>query len=322
MPNLLFIPVISVVMPVYNSSKYLEQALKSLVEQTFPFCEFICINDGSTDNSGEILDRYAQGDVRFRIFHQKNNGAGRARNFGMSQARGQYTIFLDSDDVFYPNMLYELHKKANETDADIVVCRYDQFYEDYPENIKFVEQSIKKEYLPNKNVFNIEDFKPYAFQLFGGMPWNKFFRTEFIKSTNYCFLNLKNSNDTFFVFMNIFQANKISCVDEALLKYRVLKSSLSHAKDKYPLCFLDVLKCTYSEIKKHRKFMDLKKSFINRVANNTRWNMSLMSEVTIANIQKDVLQFYETIGIFKENIDMFYDEKLFYFVQMLASKQK
>lgn len=317
-----FTPIISVVMPVYNSGKYLEQTLKSLVEQTFPFCEFICIDDGSTDNSGEILDRYAQADVRFRIFHQKNIGAGKTRNFGMSQARGKYTIFLDSDDIFYPNMLYELQKRADKTNADIVVCRYDQFQEDDPKYIRFIERSIREEYLPNKHIFNINDFKAYAFQLFSGMPWNKIFRTDFIRSTGYRFLDLNNSNDTFFVFMNIFKAKKISYVGDALLKYRVLSKSISHAKDEYPLCFLATLNRIYNEIKNNMDIPELRISFMNRVANNTKWNLSLMSDGTIKNIKKNIIYFYNKIGIFEESINTFYDEKLFNFVRMMENQSK
>ena len=308
-------PEISVVMPVYNSSRYLEEALQSLVEQTFPFCEFICVDDGSIDSSGEILDRYAESDVRFRVFHQKNAGAGRARNFGMSQARGKYTVFLDSDDIFYPNMLYELRKRAEETDADIVVCRYNQFQNEDPKKVFFIERSIQKIYMPDKEIFNINDFKNYAFQLFSGMPWNKLFRTEFIRNTKYKFLNLKNSNDTFFVFMNIFKAKKIACVENALLKYRVLNDSISHSKDNNPLCFLAVLERTYNEIRKRQDFAELRPSFINRVAHNTRWNFSLMSNSTISDIKKNVTRFYRKIGIFDDGIDKFYDEKLFYFVK-------
>ncbi len=315
-----YTPEISVVMPVYNSNKYLEQALQSLVNQTFPFCEFICIDDGSTDNSGAILDRYAESDVRFRIFHQENAGAGRARNFGMSHVRGKYTVFLDSNDIFYPNMLYELRERAEETNADIVVCRYEQFLDENPDNIRFIERSIRNKYLPNKDVFNLNDFKEYAFQLFSGMAWNKLFKTDFLRNTNYNFLDLKNSNDTFFVFMNLFKAQKIAYIEDALLKYRVLKESISHAKDEHPLCFLDALQKIYVEIEKNNEFADLRISFLNRVASNTKWNFSLMSDETILSITKNVAQFFEKIGIFSESADIFYDDKLYVFVQNLANQ--
>jgi len=233
----------------------------------------------------------------------------------MSHARGKYTVFLDSDDIFYPNMLYELRKRAEETNADIVVCRYNQFLESNPKNVTFVGRSIRNDFLPNKDVFNINDFKKYAFQLFSGMPWNKIFKTEFIRNTKYKFLDLKNSNDTFFVFMNIIKAKKIAYIGDALLKYRVIKKSISHAKDEYPLCFLNALETTYNELQKNGVDDELINSFTNRVVNNTKWNYSLMSDVTISKINKSVVNFYNKIGIFNKNIDSFYEEELFYFVK-------
>lgn len=89
---------VSFVIPVYNAARYLRQALDSLCVQTLKQIEFICINDGSRDESGAILDEYARKDSRFRIYHRVNCGVSETRNFGMTQARGEYITFMDSDD--------------------------------------------------------------------------------------------------------------------------------------------------------------------------------------------------------------------------------
>ena len=89
---------ISVVIPVYNVEKYLEQCLDSVIAQSFEDIEVICVNDGSTDSSLEILKRYANNDSRIKIISQKNKGAGAARNVGIENAAGEYVYFMDSDD--------------------------------------------------------------------------------------------------------------------------------------------------------------------------------------------------------------------------------
>ena len=89
---------ISVVIPVYNVEKYLEQCLDSVIAQSFEDIEVICVNDGSTDSSLEILKRYADNDSRIKIISQKNKGAGAARNVGIENAAGEYVYFMDSDD--------------------------------------------------------------------------------------------------------------------------------------------------------------------------------------------------------------------------------
>lgn len=112
---------ISVIIPVYNVEKYLEACLKSIKDQTFADYELILINDGSTDESLAIMCRYAEADERISIISQSNKGVSAARNLGLSVARGDYVLFVDSDDTILPNALECLWHHAQETDADIVL---------------------------------------------------------------------------------------------------------------------------------------------------------------------------------------------------------
>ena len=100
---------VSVIMPVYNSEKYLRVALDSLINSTLKNIEIICVDDGSTDSSFDILKEYKQKDNRFILLRQKNSYAGVARNYGMSVAKGKYLSFLDSDDYFKTTMLEEAY---------------------------------------------------------------------------------------------------------------------------------------------------------------------------------------------------------------------
>lgn len=121
---------VTVTVPVYNTSKYLRRCLDSLKMQTFKDIEFILVDDGSTDNSGEICEEYAKNDSRFRVIHQKNGGLASARQAGLDASQGEYVIVCDSDDWVEPEMYGMLYQKAKETNADIIACGYYAEYKD------------------------------------------------------------------------------------------------------------------------------------------------------------------------------------------------
>lgn len=112
---------ISIIIPVYNTEQYLDECLQSVLNQTFADIEIICINDGSQDGSGAILDAYAQRDKRIRVVHQENAGVSATRNKGISMARGNYLLMVDSDDYIAPQTCEKLLAVADATQADIVV---------------------------------------------------------------------------------------------------------------------------------------------------------------------------------------------------------
>lgn len=117
-------PAISVIVPVYNAEAYLEKSINSLLAQTFKDFELLLVDDGSTDASGELCDAFAQADTRVRVFHKTNEGVSATRQFGLEQARGEYTIHADPDDWVEPDMLEKLYTKAKAEDADMVICDY------------------------------------------------------------------------------------------------------------------------------------------------------------------------------------------------------
>lgn len=115
-------PKISIIVPVYNSAKYLNECMDSLLVQTFTDFEVVCINDGSTDNSQQILEDYRKLDARIRIFTQENSGTSTARNYGIAMAMGEYIYPLDSDDKIAPTCLNELYRVISTTDYSVVCC--------------------------------------------------------------------------------------------------------------------------------------------------------------------------------------------------------
>ena len=108
---------VSVIIPVYNAEKYLEQCLESLLNQTLKEIEIICVDDGSEDRSVEIIEKFSEKDCRISLLRQKNSYAGVARNNGLNASTGKYVIFLDADDFFEPDMLLSMYNKI-ESDQD------------------------------------------------------------------------------------------------------------------------------------------------------------------------------------------------------------
>ena len=116
---------VSVVMPVYNVENYIEECLDSLISQTLKEIEIICVDDGSTDGTLNLLYKYEKSDTRVKVIQQQNQYAGVARNNGMKHAVGEYILFLDSDDFFERTMLEKMYNEAKRTEADLVLWRSD-----------------------------------------------------------------------------------------------------------------------------------------------------------------------------------------------------
>ena len=142
---------ISVIVPVYNVEEYLKECLDSIQCQTYSNIEVILVNDGSTDHSQEICERYCQQDPRFHLINQANKGLSGARNRGMIESKGEFITFVDSDDVIKDDMLEQLIKQVTSDDIDIVECWYTNDQKEIeipsPENVKIIFQGNSKEAL-------------------------------------------------------------------------------------------------------------------------------------------------------------------------------
>lgn len=153
---------VSVIVAVYNVEKYLCRCLDSLLKQTFEDYEVILIDDGSSDNSGTICDKYAAKDKRIHVIHKTNGGVSSARQCGIDHAQGEYTIHVDPDDWVEPEMLEKLYKKAEEVNADMVICDY---YSDFGN--KRIIRKQKPTALDHQTVLK------ELFQQLHGSCWNK-----------------------------------------------------------------------------------------------------------------------------------------------------
>ena len=188
---------VSVIMPVYNTEPYLREALDSLLKQTNPNIEIICVDDGSTDASASILKEYTEKDPRVQILRQNHQGAGAARNLGMESAQGEYLLFLDADDFFTDTLVEEIAKKGNKTNADVILFGARK-YDDLTGRSEHVPRYLWRKLLPVQEVFSRKTMEGELFTLTTPAPWNKSFRREYIQEQKLKFQNLPNSNDVYF----------------------------------------------------------------------------------------------------------------------------
>ena len=167
------LPLISVIVPVYNVELYLKRCLDSIINQTYTNLEIILINDGSPDNCGTICDEYKQKDDRIIVIHQENQGPGIARNSGINLATGEYISFVDSDDYLDIKAYEQLISFSLENNLDIV---YFDYHEVYKDKIKYA--------LPQKQIFlnEQEPLKTILKYQISDMFWDKFYKTNIVKS--------------------------------------------------------------------------------------------------------------------------------------------
>ncbi len=168
-------PKISIIVPVYKAEKYLHRCVDSILAQTFTDFELLLIDDGSPDSSGEICDQYASVDSRVRVFHKPNGGVSSARQCGLDNAQGEYTIHADPDDWVEPDMLQELYAEAKRSNADMVICDY---FQDYNGTCKHCRQQIYTHY--REDVLR----KLLLGELHGAC-WNKMIRSIYTKKVRF-----------------------------------------------------------------------------------------------------------------------------------------
>ncbi len=198
-------PQISIILPVYDSDKYIDKALSALKNQTFSNIEIICINDGSNDNSLNILEDYANRDRRFKVYTQQNSGPAKARNTGLKHAIGEYIMFCDSDDWYESEMCQEMINQISLNESDLVMCntitgkRYNNYLFPWKQGKLKVTSKIKSKI----NVF----------------LWNKIFKNKLIKDFNIKFPDYHKSDDNCFVYQYMAVSKSIYNLNKKLYNH-------------------------------------------------------------------------------------------------------
>lgn len=213
---------ITIIVPVFQVEEYLDQCISSIVRQNYDNLEIILVDDGATDNSTIICDKYQAVDTRIKVIHKTNGGLSHARNAGLKLATGDFIGFVDSDDWIEPNMVEVLVSALQETGADIAVCNH------HIESSDSMSQQISTGTLKRnlysskealKMILNLEGF-------IGNIVWNKLYRKNILQDIN--FPEGKIFEDTLWTAQVIGKSRTLTCIDYPLYHYLYRADSLSH----------------------------------------------------------------------------------------------
>lgn len=204
---------VSVIVPVYNVEKYLDEALNSLHNQTLEDLEFLVVNDGSTDSSLEIIEKFAKKDKRFKVFDVENGGIGKAFNLGVENATGEYVAEFESDDYVTPNAYERLYETAKQFDVDIVRCNWTEF-SDYG----YVERDVLYQY---PTLYGKEIDLSTTDMIVQVYPWNAIYRREMMISNGVKWdESIKSYGDTGLFWKTNLAAKNVVFIKDSLYFYR------------------------------------------------------------------------------------------------------
>ncbi len=238
---------VSIIVPVYNTAKYLSMCIESLINQTLKDIEIILINDGSTDESESIIKKYK--DKRIKYIFKKNEGIGKTRNLGIEKTNGEYLAFIDSDDYIEPNFCEVMYNKAIKDECDIVICDY---YKDINERLEEVKFASFKDTNLKEN--------PEIINLINLGPCNKIYKKDLFKNQKNRFVENLKYEDAPFVCRLLLSAKKIGKIDECLAHYVIHEKSETTTRDER---IFDILKITDIIVKDLEKYDYMHEAMIN-----------------------------------------------------------
>lgn len=265
---------VSVIIPVYNAQKYLENTLKCVLGQSLKEIEVICVDDGSTDSSPEILKRAAKSDSRVKIITQQNRYAGAARNAGMAAASGKYLVFWDADDLFDRGALRAMYQKCEKTSADICVSAARRM-DCETGRVRFTRIYLNKKRIDAPEPFSKRSCGGAIFNFTTNVPWNKMFLRSFVEKNNLFFQELPQANDAYFVMTALFYAERICTVSRPLMTYREDNpKSTTGTASKNMTCVFEALKKTYERICADEGFNgEVRRSFANKALDSMLYSL-------------------------------------------------
>ena len=240
---------VSIVIPVYNVEKYLEECLESIKNQTYKNFEALLVDDGSTDSSGTICDRYAIIDERFKVIHKENGGAASARNMALKIAKGEYITFVDSDDYVELNFLHEL--VTNVDDCDIVQCN---------EKVVYKNKKINMDTIKSETYNKVEFLEVYLNNWMCSLLHNKLFKRNVIN--NISFEEGHIVDDEYFTYLCVLQSKKIKQIDNVLYNYRMRKTGVMRNEMTVHRINVDRVDFLYKRYKNIKNINEIKDIYI------------------------------------------------------------
>ena len=266
-------PIVSIVMPTYHAQATLDAALSSIAAQTFPGFELIIVDDGSGDDTVRIARAWCERDTRFRLFSQEHASAGAARNLGMGEARGDYLLFLDADDVFDRDLLSYLLAAATETGAEVVACEADCFVDDPASPVRPWGAGGSELAM---GFYTAGRLRHRLYQCTTTVLWNKLFSCELVRRAGASFQDQPRFNDAFFTIVALAHARTLCKIDKVLVHYRVgAGTSLVDREADMPLCDIAALDAARAVLSA-QGMLDrvLKRSFDTLCVNTITWRLA------------------------------------------------
>lgn len=245
---------VSIIIPVHNVEEYLHESIGCIINQTLKEIEIILIDDGSTDQSLSIIKEYARKDGRIRVLQNGGNlGAGESRNRGLEIANGEYLLFLDSDDIFEPELVESIYNVCKKNNLDICIYNYDKF-DDKSKNVydRF-EISAEHQKMIGNIPFSVRDIGAEVLTIWTCALWNRMLKRTYVTEQGFRFQNLHNANDLFFSYTTLALAKRVMYVEtkETLLHYRTgMNGQLSSNRSKVPDCIYRALEAMVKFYKK------------------------------------------------------------------------
>ena len=257
---------VSVIIPVYNVEKSLRQCLESLLGQTLEDIELLCINDGSTDGSLEILEEYASKDERVKIFDKENEGQGVGRNIGIKNATGEFIAFVDPDDWVEPEMYEKMYNQAKKINSQVVFCGYRRIQES---NGKVTVPHIFRKaisYTRSKAIRvpvgeNIK--KPILYSSFLVAPcqaWNGIYDVGLVRENAIRFADFRSFEDVMFIVRTIVLAQNVSYVNLPLYNNRIKISNAQQDEERY-IDLINITKAVKDYLNKQGLMDDFETNF-------------------------------------------------------------
>lgn len=220
---------VSVIVPVYNVEKYLETCINSILRQSYDNLELILIDDGSTDKSGQICDYFSEKDERVLTFHIENNGVCNARNVGIKNMKGEYCLFVDSDDAIHKDTLLMAVKLLENKELDCVIYKYktidDDEFDDEIKKIQKCESEYICQVIDHDNVMR-EILVGKKFRM---LACNKLYKTSLWRNLKYP-IGRKYGDDTFVTYQLMDRCQKVGYLEKVLYFYRMREGSALHQK--------------------------------------------------------------------------------------------
>jgi glycosyltransferase involved in cell wall biosynthesis len=269
---------VSVVIPVYNVEDYLGECLDSVVNQTLSDIEVICVNDGSTDRSLEILNEYAARDSRITVIDQENGGHAVATNRGMKLAKGEYLYLMDSDDMVDVHALEETVKIADERKVDFVIFQAINYYMDtdeYKEQENYSMNELAD--FVGDSVFNWKDIRDYVFSI-TVTPWSKIYRRDFIEKNNCQFSEGLVFDDNIFFWEVLFSAERITFYRKHLFTRRWHSASSTMSGNRNFFDSIEIFKLMWKTFQRFGTFEEFKEILYKKRVSTGYWRLTIIKK--------------------------------------------